>query len=107
MKEVTMKADGDETYGARVYDELRRLTGFNLLAQELDYAAIQELKSADRAGTARLLAAGVPELMRRIEVAEPAEFVSDLIREVERLRQDAAHAATRTALLLALLKSQI
>ncbi len=53
-------ATSTEPFGAQLYAELRRLTGFKLLGAKLDYTAIQELKLANRAATARLLAAGDP-----------------------------------------------
>ncbi len=76
-------SDESIPFGGQVFDELRRLTGDNVVGTRFDYAEIQELKAADRAGTARLLEQGGSKLTDVIETGEPAEVAQFLILEAE------------------------
>ena len=51
---VFMSAATAETFGTQVYLELRKISGFDIMTQTLNYEAIQKLKNADRATTLRL-----------------------------------------------------
>ena len=72
-------ADVDSPFGAAVYAALRRLSGFDCLTSHLDYAAIQALKTADRAGTARIFAARGPDIAAAIASAEPEDVAHKLL----------------------------
>ena len=72
-------ADLGVPFGAAVYEALRRLSGFDYLASHLDYAAIQALKSADREGTARILAPCGPDLAALIASGEPEAVAQQLL----------------------------
>ena len=74
-------------FGALLYDELRRRSGFSYLAARLDYAAIQELKVADRAGTARLFHCADPDLVALIESKSPGEVAEALLLAADEIRQ--------------------
>lgn len=47
----------EETFGSQVFDELRRLSGFDVVTQSLTYDGIQKLKMADQATSLRLFQA--------------------------------------------------
>jgi hypothetical protein len=71
--------DVDASFGAAVYDALRRLSGFDYLTSHLNYAAIQALKSADREGTARIFAACGPDIAALIASGEPEDVANQLL----------------------------
>jgi 2-hydroxychromene-2-carboxylate isomerase len=71
--------DVDVSFGAAVYDALRRLSGFDCLTSHLNYAAIQSLKSADREGTARIFAACGPDVAALIASGEPEDVAKRLL----------------------------
>ena len=71
--------DVDVSFGAAVYDALRRLSGFDYLTSHLNYAAIQALKSADREGTARIFAACGPDIAALIASGEPEDVANQLL----------------------------
>jgi hypothetical protein len=81
--------ESSSSFGSQVYDELRRRTGFTVIAGQLDYAAIQELKSADREATAKLLEARSAISAERFMAAEPAEVAQILIQEAKDAQQRA------------------
>jgi hypothetical protein len=71
--------DVDVSFGAAVYEALRRLSGFDYLTSHLNYAAIQALKSADREGTARIFSACGPDIAAVIASGEPEDVAKRLL----------------------------
>ena len=69
----------DVSFGAAVYEALRRRSGFDCLTSHLNYAAIQALKSADRDGTARIFAACGPDIGAVIATGEPDDVAERLL----------------------------
>lgn len=78
--------DAPETppFGQQLYEGMRRAGLMGLLTRHLDYAEIQELKRAERAGVVRLFP-GAPYAMRQRFKTESAEqIVEVLVRELEK-----------------------
>lgn len=71
--------DFDVSFGAAVYEALRRLSGFECLTSHLNYAAIQSLKSADREGTAGIFAACGPDIGAVIASGSPEDVAKRLL----------------------------
>ena len=69
----------DESFGGRLYSELKKLSGYNLITGMLDYKAIQQLKRADRETTLKLFSGSSYEVMQQIKAKEPEEVALYLV----------------------------
>ena len=77
------------TYGGRLYAELRRLSGYDLVTSIMDYKAIQQLKNSDRESTLKLFRGNSYELVQLLKTAEPEEVGNYLVEKWEEVNQAA------------------
>lgn len=86
----------DEPFGSQVYQELRRQSGFDVMTQVWDYAAIQKLKQADREQVLKLLANfGCPLVS---DSPLDASVVAQLLANEVRRRREQLQTAGMTVL---------
>jgi hypothetical protein len=93
-----MTSDSD-TFGGRLYAELRRLTGYNLITGMLDYQAIQQLKVADREDATKLFHGSGVEAIQLLKTAEPEEVAQYFVAKAEEVN---VHGASLGEIILAL-----
>ena len=77
------------TYGGRLYTELRRLSGYDLVTSIMDYKTIQQLKKSDRESTLKLFRGNNYELIQLLKTAEPEEVGNYLVEKWEEANQAA------------------
>ena len=77
------------TYGGRLYAELRRLSGYDLVTSIMDYKTIQQLKKSDRESTLKLFRGNSYELVQLLKTAEPEEVGNYLVEKWEEANQAA------------------
>lgn len=84
--------DPMHSFGGRLYMELRRLSGFDVITDKLEYGPIQQLKQADREQTVALFQASSELLRHALRTAEPEDvarmMVEDFQREVKERQAD-------------------
>ncbi|MEM8670042.1 MAG: hypothetical protein AAGG48_21120 [Planctomycetota bacterium] len=76
-------SDEDTTFGGRLYSELRKLSGYNLVTGIMDYNAIQQLKAADREGTLKLFRGSSYEVIQLLKSKEPEEVAQHFVAKAE------------------------
>ena len=77
--------DDAESYGARLYAELKRL---DIFVSKFNYNAIERLKRANRDETVRFFCASDDDVLQQIRTREPEEVVQYVIEKANRARQD-------------------
>ena len=83
-------AEDAYSYGARLYAELRKLTGFEILTAKLNYEAIQRLKSADLEQTVKLFSGSSHEILQQLKTKDPEEAARFIAAEARRAAQEEA-----------------
>ena len=93
-----MPATDDEPFGSQVYQELRRQSGFDVMTQVWDYAAIQKLKQANRDEVLKLLSnVGCPLVSDSpLDAATVAEVLSNEVRRRGELTTNIRHGGHRS-----------
>ncbi|MCA9107103.1 MAG: hypothetical protein KDA83_16915 [Planctomycetales bacterium] len=81
-------SDDDQLFGARLYAELRKLSGYDLITGIMDYKAIQQLKAADREGTVKLFRGSSFEVTQLLRTAEPEEAARYFVTKATEAKQD-------------------
>lgn len=81
-------SDENRSYGGRLYAELRKLSGYNLIAGIMNYAAIQQLKVADRDDTVKLFRGSSDEVIHVLRTVEPEEAAQYLVAKAGELKND-------------------
>jgi hypothetical protein len=76
------------SYGGRLYAELRRLGGYEFITDALDFAAIQRLKHADRDETVALYCQGSKELLDCLRTSPPEKAARFIIAEARKKAQE-------------------
>lgn len=61
----------NEPFGARLYDELRKISGYSVVSSLLDYQSIQQLKQADRDAALALFSISDKKLLQQLRTMEP------------------------------------
>ena len=89
-----------DTYGAQLYAELRKLTGYDLLVRNFSYEAIQQLKQADRQQTLKLFQGSSYPVLQQIKTEDPASVAAYLLEQAR-----LAQSNTTTAILISLIAS--
>jgi len=79
--------DCTRAFGALLYAELRRLSGYDFITEIMDYNAIQALKKADRESTLKLFQGSNYEVIQVLKTAEPEEAADYLVKKWEETRQ--------------------
>jgi hypothetical protein len=78
-----------QPFGAQLYVELRRLSGYDLLTRLLDYDAIQRLKVADQVETVKVFTGRCSyESLQELKASTPAECARFMVEEARRSQQD-------------------
>jgi hypothetical protein len=80
-----------------LYRELRKLSGYDLIAGKLNYEAIQQLKQADRETTLKLFYGSSYEVLQQLKTEEPEEVARYL---VENAKAAAADGSAGSAVLI-------
>ena len=88
-----------DRYGERLYEELRRLSGYDLIVNIMDYKAIQQLKASDRQGTLKLFRGSNYEVIQLLKNDEPEVVAQNLVAMAE----EAKKASEDTAVALQLM----
>ncbi|MCO6454968.1 MAG: hypothetical protein J5I93_06685 [Pirellulaceae bacterium] len=84
---------GEEPFGARLYAELRKLSGYNVITGMLDYKTIQHLKQADRDTTVAIFARSSDEVVQQLRAKEPEEVARYLVDNAYRATVENANRA--------------
>ena len=82
-----MSGDG-QTFGGRLYSELRQLSGYDLITGIMDYKAIQQLKASDRNDTLKLFRGGSYKLIQLLKTAEPEDVARYLVAKAKEVTND-------------------
>ena len=77
-----------EPFGAQLYGELRKLSGYDVITGLLDYKAIQQLKQADRQTTLKLFSNSSYEVLQQIKAKDPKEVGRYLVERAKRAPND-------------------
>lgn len=80
-------SDEGQTFGGRLYSELRQLSGFNLITGIMDYKAIQQLKVSDRDDTLKLFRGSGYELIQLLKTGEPEDVARYLVAKAEEVKK--------------------
>jgi hypothetical protein len=75
------RTDENLPFGARLYAEMRKVSGYDILTVMLDYEAIQQLKRADREQTLKLFSRSHPRILQQIRTKPPEEIARYLLLE--------------------------
>lgn len=81
-------SDEGQTFGGRLYSELRQLSGYDLITGIMDYKAIQQLKASDRNDTLKLFRGSSYEVIQLLKTAEPEDAARDLVAKAKEARND-------------------
>ena len=83
-------SDDDQTYGGRLYGELRRLSGYDFITSIMDYKTIQQLKVSDRDDTLKLFRGSSYEVIQLPKAGEPEDAARYLVAQAEKAKNDGA-----------------
>ena len=81
-------SDEGQTFGGRLYSELRQLSGYDLITGIMDYRAIQQLKASDRDDTLKLFRGSSYELIQLLKTAEPEDAARYLVAKAKEAKND-------------------
>ena len=87
--------DETEAFGLAFYEALKRHGRGSLITSKLDYAGVQKLKQADRAGTVEAFRGSGYELIQRIKSDTPEELAAYAVEQAQAAEQQAAAVARR------------
>ena len=82
-----MSGEG-QTFGGRLYSELRQLSGYDLITGIMDYKAIQQLKASDRDDTVKLFRGSSYEMIHLLKTGEPEDAARYLVAKAGEAKQD-------------------
>ena len=97
-----MSGDG-QTFGGRLYSELRQLSGYDLITGIMDYKAIQQLKVSDRDDVLKMFRGSSYEVIQFLKTGEPEAAARHLVAKAEEAKKDEAkidHANFGTPILI-------
>ena len=72
-------SDLDQTFGERLYSEMRKQSGYNLITAIMNYNAIQQLKVSDRHDTLKLFSGSGYEIIQLLKNGEPEDVARRLV----------------------------
>ena len=81
-------SDDGQTFGGRLYSELRKLSGYDLITGIMDYDAIQQLKVADRDDTLKLFRGSSYEVIQLLQTGEPEDAARHLVSKAGEAKQN-------------------
>ena len=81
-------SDEGQTFGGRLYSELRQLSGYDLITGIMDYKAIQQLKASDRDDTVKLFRGSSYEVIQLLKTGEPEDAAGYLVAKAEEAKKD-------------------
>jgi hypothetical protein len=81
-------SDDGQTFGGRLYSELRQLSGYNLITGIMDYKAIQQLKVSDRDDTVKLFCGSSDEVIQLLKTGEPEDVARYLVAKAGEPQKD-------------------
>jgi hypothetical protein len=93
VKPVVLLSEDKSSYGARLFAEFKKLTGFDVLAAKCHYEAFRRLKVADRDQTIALFAGSDYAVLHRLKNQEPEDVAQFIAAESARAAKDAANAS--------------
>jgi hypothetical protein len=82
-----MSGDG-QTFGGRLYSELRQLSGYDLITGIMDYKAIQQLKVSDRDDTLKLFRGSSYEVIQLLKTGEPEDAARYIVAKAEEAKKE-------------------
>lgn len=94
-------SDDGQAYGGRLYSELRKLSGYNLITGIMDYKAIQQLKVASRDDTVKLFRGSSNEIIQILSTGEPEEAARFLVEKASELKNGDSGYMAVIALMIA------
>ena len=80
-------SDDGQTFGGRLYSELRQLSGYDLITGIMDYKAIQQLKVSDRDDTLKLFRGSSYEVIQMLKTGEPEDVARHLVAKAEEVKK--------------------
>ena len=81
-------SDHGQAYGGRLYSELRKLSGYDLITGIMDYNAIQQLKVSDRDDTVKLFRGSSDEVIQVLKASEPDVAARYLVTKANEAKSD-------------------
>ena len=83
-------SDDGQTFGGRLYSELRKLSGYDLITGIMDYKAIQQLKVSDRDDTLMMFRGSSYEVIQLLKAGEPEDAARYLVAKAEEAKKEEA-----------------
>ena len=81
-------SDDGQTFGGRLYSELRQLSGYDLITGIMDYKTIQQLKVSDRDDTLKMFRGSSYEVIQLLKTGEPEDAARYLVAKAEEAKKD-------------------
>lgn len=94
-----MSGDG-QTFGGRLYSEMRKQSGYDLITGIMNYKAIQQLKAADRDATLKLFGGSSYEVIQLLKNCEPEEAAQHLVAKAEEAKQQGSDSGAAMLILI-------
>ena len=93
-------SDSSKGFGARLYSEMRKQSGYDVITAMMDYNAIQQLKRADREGALKLFSGSGYEIIQLLKSEEPELVAQRLVAAAQAAQGDQATLQAATLIMI-------
>ena len=88
----------DQAYGKRLYAELQKLSGYDVITSVMGYNAIQQLRWSNRQDTLHLFRDSSQEVIQLLKSCEPENVARHIVTSVEDVIEEAGTDAAMSTL---------